>query len=172
MFYRVDYILAILAAGFLIGVLLSRALQQIPSPRLARFYYFFVVILLVVRAALFAASLLITGSSLLSHISGQVGDLSGLLFGALLGSAVRRSDARQLLTEPAIVDALRMTVAFTTGILAFLAPRLLDCRYCLSQEHATRTTDPSHPFSSLLILPIRGRSARARLRGPGPHRVG
>src|SRR5215831_5943407 len=113
MFYRVDYVLAVLFAGFLLGVPLSRSLRQIASARLARSCYFLVVILLVVRTALFSASLLVTGSSLLKHISGPVGDLSGLLFGALLGLAVRRTDARQFLTEPGIVDALRMTVAFT-----------------------------------------------------------
>jgi uncharacterized membrane protein YphA (DoxX/SURF4 family) len=113
MFYRVDYMLALLCAGFVVGIFLSRSLRQIPSPRLARFYYFLVVILLVVRTALFSASLLTTGSSFLSHISAPVGDFSSLLFGALLGSAVRRSDARQFLSEPSIVDALRMAIAFT-----------------------------------------------------------
>lgn len=39
MFYRVDYMLAVLIAGFAVGALFSKATADVPSARLGRIYY-------------------------------------------------------------------------------------------------------------------------------------
>jgi uncharacterized membrane protein YphA (DoxX/SURF4 family) len=49
-------------------------------------------------------------------MSGIVGDLINLLFGALFGVAVRRKDARGLLTTPLFLRALCMGLAFTFAL--------------------------------------------------------
>jgi len=55
--YRVDYTLAVLIAGFLAGVLLSRRTAGIGRASLGRSYYFIIAALLVLRTALFAWSM-------------------------------------------------------------------------------------------------------------------
>ncbi|QEE30206.1 DoxX family protein [Terriglobus albidus] len=113
MFYRVDYMLAVLFVGFLVGVLLSKAFERVAPYRLAQGYYVAVAALLVLRTGLFACTILMSQQSVWAKMSGGVGDLINLIFGALFGVAVRRKDARELLTTPLLLRALCMGLAFT-----------------------------------------------------------
>lgn len=116
MFYRVDYILAVLFAGFLVGVLLRKAAANLTASRLARGYYVTVVALLVLRTGTFTATMLVSHPTLWSTASGFLGDVLGFLFGVLFGLAFRRVDARELLTSKAILNAFCVTLAFTFAL--------------------------------------------------------
>jgi hypothetical protein len=111
-FYRVDYVLAVLLAGFLAGALFNKAAQKISASRLARAYYIAVVVLLILRAVTFTG-LMVTAHPGWNTVGKPIGDLGGLLFGALFGLAVRRRDARQFLVDPDILAALTLTIGFT-----------------------------------------------------------
>jgi uncharacterized membrane protein YphA (DoxX/SURF4 family) len=116
MFYRVDYMLAVMFAGFLIGILCGRATATMPPSRLAHGYYAVVATLLVIRTEAFVGAMLMSHTSFWNASSGFIGDLLGLLFGALFGLATRRSDARELLTNSSVLNALCVTVAFTFAL--------------------------------------------------------
>ncbi len=116
MFYRVDYMMAVLLAGFLAGVLSSKALEGTSPSRLGQRYYGIASVLLVLRTGLFACSMLLTDASFWSTLSGVTGDLLSLLFGFIFGVAARRSDARALLTVPTIIKTLCMILAFTFAL--------------------------------------------------------
>ena len=116
MFYRVDYMLAVMCAGFLIGILFGRATANMPRSRLAHGYYAIVATLLVLRTGTFVAAMLISHASLWNASSGFIGDLLGFLFGALFGLATRRSDARELLTNSSVLSALCVGLAFTFAL--------------------------------------------------------
>jgi len=116
MFYRVDYMLAVMFAGFLIGILCDRATANMPPSRLAHGYYAVVATLLVIRTGAFVGAMLMSHTSFWNASSGFIGDLLGFLFGALFGLATRRSDARELLTNSSVLNALCVTVAFTFAL--------------------------------------------------------
>jgi len=116
MFYRVDYALAVLLAGFLAGLLVSKTTENITPTRLARSYYVAVAMLLVMRTGVFAYITLGSRASFWSSLSGLFGDLLGLLFGALFGLAVRRKDARRFLSDPFVLKSLCMALAFTFAL--------------------------------------------------------
>lgn len=116
MFYRVDYTMAVLLGGFLLGVLLGRKTEPIAAASLARRYYCIVAILLVLRTGIFAYTMLVSPQGFMSTVGGLAGDLLGLLFGVLFGLAVRRKDTRELLTDPSILGALCMALAFTFAL--------------------------------------------------------
>ncbi|HEY1744049.1 MAG TPA: DoxX family protein [Granulicella sp.] len=116
MFYRVDYTMAVLLAGFLIGLLVGTATEKVAATPLARRYYAAIAILLVLRTSIFAYTMLISPQSVLTTVGGITGDLSGLLFGVLFGLAVRRKDTRELLIDPSIFGALCMALAFTFAL--------------------------------------------------------
>ncbi len=116
MFYRVDYTMAVLLAGFLIGLLVGTATEKVAATTLARRYYVAIAILLVLRTSIFGYAILISSQSVLTPVGGILGDLSSLLFGVLFGLAARRKDTRELLTDPSILGALCMALAFTFAI--------------------------------------------------------
>jgi DoxX-like family len=113
MFYRVDYAMAVLLAGFLAGVVFGGKFRNIAPSRLARGYYITVAVALVLRTLAFAVVLLGQSASVANSASHLLGDLLSILFGALFGLAVRRQDARSLLTDSSVFEALTMTLAFT-----------------------------------------------------------
>jgi uncharacterized membrane protein YphA (DoxX/SURF4 family) len=116
MFYRVDYALAVLFAGFLIGVLFGRRGTTMPLSRLARRFYVAVAVLLILRIDAFACAMLASHISFWTASGGFIGDLLGLLFGALFGLATRRKDARALLTNSSILGALSLILSFTFAL--------------------------------------------------------
>lgn len=115
MFYRLDYAFAVLALGLVVGLLLGGRVRALPPSKLARRYYAAVAFLLIVRTLIFALSM-IAPRDLWSSATGLSGDLVSVLFGALFGLAIRHSQPRKLLTEPAAIAALLMQVSFTFGI--------------------------------------------------------
>jgi uncharacterized membrane protein YphA (DoxX/SURF4 family) len=116
MFYRLDYSMAVLLGGLLAGVVLGRPSAKMVTSRLARRYYVVMAVLLVVRTGASVGTMLLSHASLWKTASGLLGDLSGFLFGALFGLAVRRKDARELLTSSFVVSAMCMTLAFTFAL--------------------------------------------------------
>lgn len=118
MFYRVDYLLGVQVAGFLAGLLLARSVAENSAERLARAYYFAVSALVALRAGSFAASILTSHYQQWSLVNGAMGDVLGLLFGFLFGLGARRDDARALLTDERVLDALRIMLAFTFAMAA------------------------------------------------------
>lgn len=112
-FYRVDYTLGLLLAGFVAGLLLSRRTSQVASARLAQYYYVAVAALVVPRIILSVCSILTSHPGWWPGISGAIGDLSGIIFGVVLGLAIRRENPREFLGEPAISAALCMGLAFS-----------------------------------------------------------
>jgi uncharacterized membrane protein YphA (DoxX/SURF4 family) len=115
-FYRVDYMLAVLFVGFIAGVLPGKVFESVSPSRLGQGYYVVTAILLGLRTGLFACSMLLTHQSLWSTLSSIVGDLLSLFFGCLLGLAARRRDTRALLTNPSTFRALCMGMAFTFAL--------------------------------------------------------
>ena len=116
MFYRVDYTMAVLLAGFLIGLLVGTATEKVAATPLARRYYVAIAILLVLRTSIFAYTMLVSSQGFLATVGGITGDLSSLLFGVLFGLAARRKDTRELLTNPFTLGALYMALAFTFAL--------------------------------------------------------
>lgn len=116
MFYRVDYTMAVLLAGFLLGILLGRKTANIAAASLAQRYYMIIAILLVLRTGIFAYTMLVRPQGFMATVGGIAGDLLGFIFGALFGLAARRKDTRELLTDPSILGALCMALAFTFAL--------------------------------------------------------
>jgi uncharacterized membrane protein YphA (DoxX/SURF4 family) len=110
MFYRVDYVFAVLGAGFLIGLFTGKRTLRFPASRVAQAYFNIVIALLAF------SSISLTFRLSLGHgpaWTGAISDLAGLLYGALFGIAVRRADRRELLLDPAVLSALAISIAVT-----------------------------------------------------------
>jgi uncharacterized membrane protein YphA (DoxX/SURF4 family) len=114
--YTVQFTLAIMVAGFLLGCALSKPAVQLASPRLAHWYYRSVIVLLILGYPAAVANILFGQHRLLTTVSVVSGIAGSLLFGGIWGISVRRERPRELLAQPAILDALRMSVAFTFAI--------------------------------------------------------
>ena len=116
MLYRVDYIVAVMLAGFALGALLSRPTTGVSSSRLARGYYIVAIVLSVLRAGVFIEGMLGSHAKPWGIVGGCIGDLLGLTFGALFGLAIRRQDARDFLTSSSILDAKCVALAFSFAL--------------------------------------------------------
>lgn len=106
MFYRVDYLLAVMLAGFLIGMACSRSTSQFSPSRIARAFYVITLALIGLRIVCFLGSVAQPKVALWSIAGALASDIGLLLFGALFGLALRRQDRRGLLLHPAIFSAL------------------------------------------------------------------
>jgi len=120
LFYRVDYILALLTTGLLLGLLFSRRTAHIAAARLARIYYFTVIVILSVSATTLLGRLLLT-HPLFTWIFKINGDLAGVVFGSLFGLSLRRTDRLELLRQPAIFTALCLAGGYGFIINGFLS---------------------------------------------------
>jgi len=60
--------------------------------------------------------MLVSPQGFMTTVGGLAGDLLGLFFGILFGLAARRKDTRELLTDPSILGALCMALAFTFAL--------------------------------------------------------
>ncbi len=122
MFYRVDFVLAVIFTGFIVGALLGGSTANVPASRLARGYYVVVVGLTVLRIGAFAANMLMSDANFWGTASGFTGDLLGFMFGALFGVAARRKDAREVLTSSPVFGALCVTLqsGYSVAFLKFI----------------------------------------------------
>jgi hypothetical protein len=73
MLYRVDYIVAVMLAGFALGALLSRPTAGVSSSRLARSYYIVAIVLSVLRAGVFTEGMLGSHAKSWSIVGGYRG---------------------------------------------------------------------------------------------------
>ena len=87
MYYRVDYLLALLAAGALVAALLSPRAARIASQRLAHGYLIATAVLVGLRAVVFMAVYAAGMAWLPAWLFAITGDLSIVLLGALYGVA-------------------------------------------------------------------------------------
>ncbi len=110
MIYRVDYVLAVIFAGMLVGALLSRRTSRIEPRQLARGYFVVVGVLLVFRAVDFVCGIVLPNASVWNTIGAAIGDVGGFFFGAIFGIAARRTERREILCDPAIYSALCLSV--------------------------------------------------------------
>jgi hypothetical protein len=116
MFYRVDYILALMIAGFAVGAVLSRSAEAMVTSQLARIYYAVVALLLVLRTTSFALTTLTVHAGFIGTVGGVVGDILTFLFGAAFGLAIRRRDARVFLTDTSLIGAFYLSLSFTFAL--------------------------------------------------------
>jgi uncharacterized membrane protein YphA (DoxX/SURF4 family) len=110
MYYRVDYVFAVMGAGFLIGLFTGRWSLRFTAACMAQAYFNTVIVLLAL------SSISLTFRLTLGYgpaWTGAIGDLSGLLYGLLFGIAVRRDDRRALLLDRAVLSALAISIAVT-----------------------------------------------------------
>jgi uncharacterized membrane protein YphA (DoxX/SURF4 family) len=109
LFYRVDYLLAVMFVGLLAGLAFSRITSRFPAQQVARSYFFLVLALIGLRIVCFMGSVA-KPLTFWNMSGGATSDLGTLLFGALFGIAARRADhsadRAALLLEPAIFSAL------------------------------------------------------------------
>lgn len=112
MFYQVDYLLALMVAGFLIGAMLSRLAGDVSTSRLARSYYALVAILLVLRVTTFAWTTLANRGGFAGTAGAVAGDMLTLLLGMAFGLAVKRRDARAFLTDRSLIGAFYVYLSF------------------------------------------------------------
>ncbi len=111
MFYRVDYMLAVLLAGFLIGLAAGRRVAHFPVEVVARAYFGIVLVLLGLRLICLIGYVMQPQTSAWNMALGTTLDIFTLLFAALFGLALRRG-RRGLLTEDAVFSALIVATAF------------------------------------------------------------
>ena len=116
MFYRVDYMLAVLLAGAGLGALFGKATAAVPSARLARIYYAVTAGIVICRTIAFAWTTVAPHARFAGTVWGLAGDCTGLLFGVVFGLAARRPDSRSLLAEPSILEAFCLGIAFTFAL--------------------------------------------------------
>jgi uncharacterized membrane protein YphA (DoxX/SURF4 family) len=120
MFYRVDYLLAVIVAGFVIGASLGRWTSRIESQQLARWYFIVVASILAVSAILTVRGIVLTNGPVLSKISGATGDIGCFILGALFGTAIRRSDRLELLREPRVFYTMCLSVGYGFVISGYI----------------------------------------------------
>jgi hypothetical protein len=113
MLYRVDYMLAVVTTGVLIGLLSSSATRGLNPTILGKRYYQSVAMLVILRVGASIPAVLLDRTTPWDVVGHLAGDLLGFLFGALFGLSVLREDGQELLTNPAVLQALSLAVAFT-----------------------------------------------------------
>lgn len=106
MIYRVDYVIGVMLAGLVVGLLLSRRTSSIEAARLARWYFVIIAVRLALGAVVFACSVVLVNASTWNTISTALGDASNFLLGVLLGVALLRADRREVLSDPSVYSAL------------------------------------------------------------------
>ena len=110
MFYRVDYVLAVMLAGFVIGALLKSVTAKLAPHSIAKTYLVLIAVILLIRAIVFVCSVVTTGMPIWNSIGSAIGDVTNFLLGGLFGISVLRSDRRELLCDPDVFLALCLSV--------------------------------------------------------------
>jgi uncharacterized membrane protein YphA (DoxX/SURF4 family) len=121
LFYRVDYILALLTTGLLLGLLFGGRAARIDAARLARVYYFTIIVLLSIAATTLLGRMLLPTHPSFAWIGKTGSDLGSVVFGSLFGLSLRRSNRLELLRQPAVFTALCLAGGFGFIINGFLS---------------------------------------------------
>lgn len=121
LFYRVDYLIALIFTGFLIGTLCSRHASIVSAERLGRTYYIAVVTLLSVAAMMLVGRVVLTSHTIFGSISKVVSDLGSVFFGALFGLSVRRSDRLDIFRQPIVLQALCLASGYGLAVNGFVS---------------------------------------------------
>jgi uncharacterized membrane protein YphA (DoxX/SURF4 family) len=121
LFYRVDYILALITTGLLLGLFFGRRAALIDAARLARIYYSTVIVLLSVSAVTLLGRVILPTHSSFAWIGKTGSDLGSVVFGSLFGLSLRRTDRLELLRQPAVFAALCLSGGYGFIINGFLS---------------------------------------------------
>ena len=119
MIYRVDYLLAVILSGVIVGVLVSRRTANIEPGRLARGYFVIIAMLLAIRAAVFVCGIVLANGAVWNTIGSGIGDGSNFLLGGIVGIASRRSERREILCDPSVYSALCLSAGFSFVIAGY-----------------------------------------------------
>jgi uncharacterized membrane protein YphA (DoxX/SURF4 family) len=116
MFYRVDYLLAVIVGGVLVGAAIGSRTSRIEPERLANYYLRVVAILVVLKAVFFVCGTVLAHPAVWNRMGSAIGDTNSFVFGIIFGVATRR-DHRKLLCDSAIFSALCLAtgVGFVTA---------------------------------------------------------
>src|SRR6185437_16656259 len=113
MFYRVDYLLAVIFAGFLAGAALSQWSLRFGAKRVARTYFVAIAILVALSSGFFWISVVSVNSAAWYAATRPVSDLINFFLGMLFGVAAFRSDRREVLCDRAIYSILCIAAGTT-----------------------------------------------------------
>ncbi len=116
MFYRVDYVVGLMLFGFVIGLLIGKRTAVRAPNNVAKAYYVLVTATVIIGFLANAVVMLHGPSQGWTFIAGLAGSIGNFIFGALFGMAVRCAEPEDLLTQPPVLAALRMAVAFTFAL--------------------------------------------------------
>jgi uncharacterized membrane protein YphA (DoxX/SURF4 family) len=119
MIYRVDYMLAVLLAGSLIGATIRRRAAGIEPARLSRLYFVVVVVLLAFRATAFVCGLVLSHGTVWNRVGSGLGDALNFSLGALFGLALGGAGRLALLREPPVYSALCLSTSLSFVIAGF-----------------------------------------------------
>lgn len=143
MLYRVDYLLALLAAGAIAAALLARRAANIAPQRLARGYLIVTAVTVAVRAVLFVALFGAGVSTLPLAPFLVIGDLGIVLLGALYGIAIvhaLRGGFAAVLGAPELRTALCLSVGIGFSLAGLGKIYSLDFMLdFFAQSHYTRS---------------------------------
>ena len=109
----VPYLILVLLGGLITGAVLAPLVRSVSDPKLAGGYYRLTALLLSVSLGTNVVLMLGHPATLLTTVARIAGTLLGLCFAGIFGMAIRMKDSRHLLEQPAILAAIRMTVALT-----------------------------------------------------------
>jgi len=116
-FYRVDYVVACICVGLVLGVSVGNRLRAFGAEWTARVFYRTVACLVILTLIATAGSNVGHSAWYWTWMSGVAGGLNNVCLGAIWGIAARQRSLF-VLQEQAILDALRMQVAFTFAAAA------------------------------------------------------
>jgi len=124
--YRVDYVVAVILAGLIVGALLSRLTSRVEPARLARGYFVFIAVLVGVRVVAFVCSIMFPNASVWNTIGRGSGDTSNFLLGGIFGIAARRPERRAVLCDPAIYSALCLSAGIALVLAGYAKALYMD----------------------------------------------
>jgi hypothetical protein len=119
MIYRVDYLFAILLAGFIAGAVLGRRLRDIEATRVARAYYALTALRVIAGCVVFAC-LVVLAIPRWNTLNSGLGDFNNFLVGGLFGLALVRAKPAEFLTDASVYSALCLSIAFTFVTTGFV----------------------------------------------------
>lgn len=116
MLQGVHYLVSLLLAGFLGGTILAPVVGPRSSLEIARAFYWVTAFLLVVSFTAAVCIMLGCSPKTFPIIAKIAGASLTMCFAGIFGIAVRWKGSPRILSQPEVLDAIRMTVALTFAI--------------------------------------------------------